>query len=666
MLSVRTPAEVSALRAAEQAEREANRIAPESNTVVDELAAHIRKCWNVAKQEKMHINARLIDCLRRRQGEYDPAKLQAIRGTGGSEIFMQITGAKCRAAKSWLSDLFNPPTGDFFECQPTPIPDLPPDIKQQLMNVAVQGGAAFGVPPDQVAMLLQQHEDRIKKELMDEARNRMSEMQQHINDVLVEADWIQVFDDFIDDLVTYPTAIVRGPIYAYRKQVSWGNNGAMVTEAPQPVVERKLTREFRRVSPFDFFPGPGCRKIGDTWAIERIRFTRTDLAAMRDAPGYRTEQVVFVLNEYANGGLREWIWDESERDALEGRSHFPYKTDTIDALEWSGHIRGQTLIDWGMDPAVIPDPHDEYLVSAILVGNYVIRAMVNPDPTGRHDYYAASWEPVPGAFWGNALPEVLADCQDACNGAARALINNMAIGSGPQVAVDLSQRADKADYTEMRPWKIWYFDAGSNPTTRQGISFFQPSINAQELLGVYERFTRYADDITGLPAYAYGSDQGAGAARTASGLNMLMNAASKTVKGVVRQIDMNVVEPVVTKLYVSLMLDPAIPATAKGDAKVRALGSAALVHKEIQQNRILQLLGVTMNPMDTQIIGLEGRRSMLDEAVKSMDLPVNPIPSAKDFQQMQAAAAAQQAAMMQAQAAAGGPPAEPGSEGAPA
>ena len=37
---------------------------------------------------------------------------------------------------------------------------------------------------------------------------------------------------------------------------------------------------------------------------------------------------------------------------------------------------------------------------------------------------------------GNALPDILADIQDVCNATLRALINNQAMASGPQVVVD--------------------------------------------------------------------------------------------------------------------------------------------------------------------------------------------------------------------------------------
>lgn len=74
-----------------------------------------------------------------------------------------------------------------------------------------------------------------------------------------------------------------------------------------------------------------------------------------------------------------------------------------------------------------------------LIGNYVIKAEINGDPMGRVPYNFASFRKRNGSIWGAGVPEIIKDSQDACNAAARAMINNMAISSGPQVMVDVSQ-----------------------------------------------------------------------------------------------------------------------------------------------------------------------------------------------------------------------------------
>lgn len=88
-----------------------------------------------------------------------------------------------------------------------------------------------------------------------------------------------------------------------------------------------------------------------------------------------------------------------------------------------------------MDESEIEDPLGEYHIEAWLIGNYVIKATINPDPLHRKPYYKTSWENVPGCFWGNSVPDLCRDAQGVCNAAARALVNNMGLSSGPQVMV---------------------------------------------------------------------------------------------------------------------------------------------------------------------------------------------------------------------------------------
>lgn len=595
--------------------------------VVDELAAHVKKCWEQAQHERSKLDGRLLDCLRRRRGEYSPDKLQAIKAMGSSTIYMRLTATKCISARSWLSDIFTPAGDKPWAITPTPTPQLPPKYRQQLIAEAVQGALQMGVPLEQMQELIEKHEERLIDEVRQEAESRAEKMSANIFDVMVEGGFREEFDAFLDDLVTYPTAIFKGPIYRRRKRLKWVDvaNGDF-----QPESQFEVVREFRRVSPFDFYPSPSSVNVNDDWAIERHRLTASDLSAMRGAAGYHGKGIALALNEYRVGGLRQWLASDSERERLEGRDNTGNKSTLIDCLEWSGKLQGKQLLEWGMDAQQIPDPMEEYLVSIMTVGDYVIRALVNPDPTDKMDYFAASWRSIPNAFWGEALPEILRDCQDMCNSAARALSNNMGIASGPMVYYTADRMVQGQDVSTLHPWKIFGATESRTGSTAAPVGFFQPSSNAAELLNIYERFNRYADDITGLPAYAFGSDDAAGAGRTASGLSMMMSAASKTIKNVVRTIDINIIEPCVLKVFNHLMLDPTVDKSCKGDLQVKAIGSESLLHKEAKNQMQQQFLASTNNEIDMQIIGFEGRRELLRETAKSLDVPVDRVVPSKE------------------------------------
>jgi len=106
----------------------------QAQPVIQGLAAHARKRWDSARDAKRTIEERMLQCLRQRNGEYDPDKLADIKRQGGSEIYIQLTSVKCRAATSWLRDtLLGTGTDKPWSLEATPEPTLPPELIQELM-----------------------------------------------------------------------------------------------------------------------------------------------------------------------------------------------------------------------------------------------------------------------------------------------------------------------------------------------------------------------------------------------------------------------------------------------------------------------------------------------------------------------------------------------------
>ncbi|MGU7895870.1 hypothetical protein, partial [Escherichia coli] len=86
---------------------------------------------------------------------------------------------------------------------------------------------------------------------------------------------------------------------------------------------------------------------------------------------------------------------------------------------------------WGVDAKHVPSDDKDVSVFAYLIAGEVIGVTINPHPTGRLPFYVDSFERVPGSCYGNAIPDLLEDIQGVGNAALRALVNNLAIASGP-------------------------------------------------------------------------------------------------------------------------------------------------------------------------------------------------------------------------------------------
>jgi len=304
-------------------------------------------------------------------------------------------------------------------------------------------------------------------------------------------------------------------------------------------------------------------------------------------------------------------------------------TTEYDALEFWGKVSGKMLIEWGMSAEEISDAAREYDANVWLVGNMVIKAVLNYDPLGEKPYAKTSFIKCPGAFWGKGIPEIIEDLQGVCNAAARALVNNMGISSGPQVEVNLERIPANEDITQLSPWKIWQVTNDPVGSSAPAIRFTQPDSRASELVAVYDRFSRLADDHSGIPAYVYGDLNVQGAGRTSSGLSMLMGAAGKGIRQVVMHIDGDVIKPIVERQFIYNMRydeDESI----KGDVEVVAKGAVNLAVKETVNVRRIEFLNATANPFDIEIVGKAGRAALLREVAKGLQMPVDDIvPSAE-------------------------------------
>nr|DAN15927.1 MAG TPA: Portal protein [Caudoviricetes sp.] len=619
------------------------------------LAGHIRACWQEAKQAKEQtIEKRMLQNLRQRRGEYDQETVSRLRQQNSTLIYMMVTSNKCRAAQAWLQEALQ---GLPWRAEPTPVADIDTQTQESIIQLAaqqIQQSMMLGIFPSdaEVREFMLAVRDQAFAQVQEIARTRAERMTEKMKDQLIEGGFEDALNAFIDDLVTFPAAILKGPVVRTRPQLKWtiGQDGQVGVEAKDAF---KL--EWERVDPFNIYPAPDATNVDDGYLIERHKLSRSDLVSLRAVEGYSTEAINAVLDDYGRGGLTEWLTVDSDREVAEGRNFTVREnpSELIDALQFWGSVQGKMLIDWGVPPDEVEDPLAEYHIEAWLVGNWVIKATVNPDPLHRKPYYKTSWENVPGCFWGNSIPDLCADTQAVCNAAARTLVNNMSISSGPQVAVNVSALPVGADLTEMYPWKIWQVrDTGTS--TVQPISFFQPSSNASELMGVFEKFSTLADEYTGIPRYMTGDGAVGGAGRTASGMSMLMTNAGKSIKNVVSSVD-RVLKPAIERLYFYNMRhldDPEL----KGDVNIVVRGAAAMVEKQAQQQRLNEFLNIsTSNPVINQIIGAEGIAYMLREVAKTLGMdtdkivPALPVLKAR-MAQAQMQAALQQQAAMQAQA----------------
>lgn len=621
LIRVQSNAEMQAVERQEATDRQQ---AP----LIQGLAAHLQQLWEPANQAKKVIEAKMLKALRQRNGQYEPDKLNEIRQQGGSEVFMMLTETKCRGAESWLRDIMLD-TGDLpWGIQPTPIPDLNPEMDariheafaQKVLTTIQQLGDMSD--PEIMNELKEAAEQDIRDELMEEAARATDGMKKKIEDQFAEGGMAEAFSDFISDLATYPNAWIKGPIVRRQRSLKW----AKTDDGYSPQVQESLSPTYKRCDPYRMYPEPGISKIDEGYLFEHHKLTRPELAELIGVPGYDDTAIRMILDELPSGNLQNWLWSsELTKAELEQKYNiWSRKTEIVDALEFWGKVPGKKLREWGMTEEEVPDEAKEYDVNAWLIGRWVIKATLNYDPLGKKPYRTTSFVKRPGALWGSSIPELIEDLQQLCNGAARALNNNMGIASGPQVEVNVERIPQDEEITTMHPWKIWQTTNDPLGSGQPAIRFTQPDDRSGQLMQVYMHFSKLADDQSGIPAYIYGDMDVGGAGRTASGLSMLMGSAGKGIRQVIMHVDSDVVGPIVTSQYnwnMRYVEDESI----KGDAIIVARGAVNLANKEQLNVRRVEFLQATANEIDMEIIGREGRAAILREVSKGLSMPVNDI-----------------------------------------
>ena len=689
-----------------QAQEKAQAETVNSSMIVTGLAGHVRQCWTWARMAKQQtVEQRILQSIRQRRGHYDPQVLAEIQEGGGSNIYMNLTSVKCRGAVSWLRDVFLATSNDKpWTLAPSPIPDLPPEYQASVLQMATKQITqaimeAQAMSDVDVQEMLVEMKAMQLAQLEDEAKEMVELMEKKMEKQLDDGNFTEAFSQFLDDLVTFPSAIIKGPVVSMKPRLKWVAD-AQPNQQPSPSpltgatpdqgaqtgpglvhpmkggslqVVNELVLEWKRVDPFRAYPAPNSNDINDSYFIEHHQLTRQMLNDMIGVPGYSDAAIRAVLDDYGRGGLREWITHEFLKAEAEGKltTAISYnEEDLIDALQYWGSVQGRDLLDWGMDPAEVPDPLAEYDCEVWLIGRWVIKVSLNYDPCHRKPYYKTSYETVPGTFWGNSVCDLVRDCQTMCNNAARSLSNNMGIASGPQVWINVERVPAGGDVTEMYPWKIWQATSDPFGSTIPPMQFFQPDDRSAELMKVFETFSELADEYSGVPRYMTGTDGTPGAGRTASGLSMMINNAGKVIKQVINNVDQGVITPLLDRLYFYNMrygTDDSL----KGDIEVVARGTLALMAQEAAQVRRNEFLQLVLNsPIAQQITGVEGTAALMRENAKTLDMDVDKVVPNTDklrMQEWQRAQAMQQAQqqVQAAQGALGGvqPPAQPGAAG---
>lgn len=580
--------------------------------LADELAEHVQHCYTDARLHKMNagITDRLLRNLRAKKCKYQPDE-ETLLGPY-NDVYIGLCALKARAASSWLIDIVSSNLDKPWTLQPTPEPELPQNLMEQAINVLLQE-----LPNFNSFEALKDRATQVKSALQDinqqQAQDSTKRMETRINDQMTEASWLDVYATFVDDLTVFPTAFLRGPIEVNKLDPEWKGNQFVVNKKPVPCM--------RVISPFDAYPSPNASSVQNgEYFIEAGEWRHSEVHELIGIPTFLESNIRQVLEEYKDGYVPTKMEDNVRAD-LEDKDKILRHKKGLEVVIYNGKILGKELAKHG---AIIDDPQKFYEAEVWVIGNYTIRAVLNPNPLGERPVYSTSYVKINKDVWGQSVIDLVYDTQRVCNAASRSLVRNMGYASGPIGEVVSDRLSETEDETSIAPYKIYRVGPDITGTGAPAFRFHNVTSIANDLMAVYERYSKIADDLSGVPAYVLGNPQVAGAGRTLGGLSMLMGNAAKGIKNVQLNIDRDVISRVVSAYYYYNMVTSK-DIGIKADAKVVARGATGLLQRELAQTRTVEVLQLLTPYAQQGLIDKQALEYILRAILQNTGLDVDKI-----------------------------------------
>lgn len=526
-----------------------------------------------------------------------------------SSAFVRLTSRYVDSGAAKLGEILLPIDEKAFSFEPTPDPDL---VKQAddltpLIDAATgrpamrplnpgeqapaqpvpPSGAPTQMPPMTPAaqgaaqMVTATVADKAQQ-IMDQAQDRATRAETRIYDWMTESKYPAEARKVVHDSARIGVGVLKGPFPDTKEATALTHvDGAIALQ-----IEHKIVPAVRWVDPWNIFPDESCGEdIHEGEGLfERDFLSTKRLRKLKDQEGYLATQIDQVIEEgpgkcYADGGNPA---DKKNHKRYE--IWYYYGTLTRDDMELAGAI--------GIDD--IPEDQDEVHAIVSLVNDTVIKAIINPLDSGKFPYRVMTWSRRPGHWAGVGVGEQLSMPQRMCNASTRALLNNAGLSSGAQIVIDQLAITPADGSYKLTPNKVWYMTEGGRDVRTAFQAIQIPSV-VEQMMSIIEYAMKLAEEATGIPLVTQGQ-VGPTTPQTFGQAELQDNNSHTWLRSIGYRYDDQITEPLVTDFYEWLLLDPVVPDDEKGDFRINAHGSIAMVERAIQETTLMGLLQASQNP----------------------------------------------------------------------
>ena len=437
----------------------------------------------------------------------------------------------------------------------------------------------------------------------EESSRRMEKL---IHDQIEESSGSSEIRNSLFESALFGTGIVKGP-FNFNKVLNKWEEDEEGNRVYTPVNVRVPRLEF--VSIWDFFPDPNATNINECeYVFHRHKMNRTKLRSLANMPYFNKDALREALA--AGPNYEEQDYETSLKDDAASET---YGSGQFEVIEYWGVMDAEYARQVGMELDESVDDLDEVQINAWMCNGKLLRSVINPFAPFRIPYHSFPYERNPYSFFGIGVAENMDDSQKIMNGHARMAIDNLALSGSLVFDVDETALVGGQNM-EIYPGKIFRRQGGVPGTAINGLKF--PNTSTENMM-MFDKFRQLADEQTGIPSYSHGMTGVQSMTRTASGMSMLLGAASLNIKTVIKNLDDFLLKPLGEAYFQWNMqfLDASID--VQGDLEVKATGTSSLMQKEVRSQRLTTFLQTIQNPAVAPFIKIN---KLISELAVSLEL----------------------------------------------
>ena len=439
------------------------------------------------------------------------------------------------------------------------------------------------------------------------AKEAARQMQKLIHDQIEESNGSSELRNAIFEASLFGTGIIKGPFNHNKTIGRWNKDEETGERNYSPLNVRVPRIEF--VSIWDFFPDPSATTIDECeYTFHRHKLNKSQLRSLSKLPYFNKDAIRECLTMGPN-----YVEKDYEHELKDDARTDDYGSGQFEVLEYWGIMDAEYAREAGMELPDEVDDLDEVQVNAWISNGKLLRAVINPFTPYRLPYHAFSYERNPYSFFGIGVAENMDDSQQIMNGHARMAIDNLALSGSLVFDVDESALVG-GQSMDIYPGKVFRRQAGMPGQAIHGVKFPNTS---QENMMMFDKFRQLADEQTGIPSYSHGQTGVQSMTRTASGMSMLLGAASLNIKTVVKNLDDFLLKPLGQAYYQWNMQFFDGELDIEGDLEIRAMGTNSLMQKEVRSQRLTMFLQTAQNPAIAPFVKIS---KIVSELAYSLDL----------------------------------------------